>query len=354
MSVNTVLLVVIATCSYAVPNVLGHSAEQHKLELENRRFEGDVVEGGVQFKISVPYTVLFKDEIPRVVYGFRNTSEQPYNVGRQFLGFEERESYDPNPQSRLWLQFSDGKNLRVDTNDQVGRDWQAIKDGFDERDLLKPNDSAVMMGEYRQGFDRHYEDGYGRLRALYLVGDKEYIASNWISIEVLREDIADGAEMFELDYGSEVGYKAPIYIKSLNGERWLFIHRNRISKIPKGATPRFEVDKETAVLSVYFDGTDYEPVLHNVRMIRTLSGPRELVPHLYAVDDLKATFLPPDLEGSLTSDAMEGLKGAPQKDPESHLKGEESTTGRVLWALLFGAGLLALFIFLAKRPKNHR
>ena len=342
MRVRSVFLVAIATCICAMQTLTGHSNEQHELELENRTFAGNVVEDGVQFSISMPYTVLFRDEIPRVIYVFRNTSESPVDVGRQFLGVKEQKIYDPRPQSRLWFQFSDGHNLSVETNSQVGRNWHAIKDGFDERDLLGPNQSALMMGEYRQGFDRYYEGGYDHVRALYMVGDGEYIASNWISIEVLSEDIASGAEMFEVDYGSEVGYKAPIYLKSLHDERWIFIHRNRISKIPKGATPRFEMDKETAVLSVYFDGVDYEPVIHNVRMIKTLSGPRELVPHYYAVGDIEAALLSANSERVPAPEAVNGAQEPSMPTSVGEESGEQASNGW-LWSI----GLVVVIVGVA-------
>jgi hypothetical protein len=279
-SVGKVILVfslVLCSISGAHPE---HLAE---VQRKNLKFNGEFVSGVVDFKLSLPYRTMFSDEKPWLVYGIRNTGSHELLVTNYVAG---KDSVGLVKDGQLWFQFSDGDHSQWNFDPVIGRDWQRMIGNQANLNSLKPGEYVAATSRYGAYFHNASAVGFNKVRAALMIGDNQYSLSNWCDIKVLPNSLKSGAESIEIDYGS-LHYKAPLYINELDGEKWVFIQNYRVTKIPKGSEPVFDVNKKTSVLTIQFRGGEHEPVTHDVKAIRTLSGPKELVPHLYLVQNME-------------------------------------------------------------------
>ncbi|MEO0511223.1 MAG: hypothetical protein AAF065_15340 [Verrucomicrobiota bacterium] len=257
---------------------------------------------------------MFKDERPRVVVGIKNTSKNDLTLFKSVDWFEEVEFRN----AQLWFEYDTGNEHIVATSSTHGRDWQKMisSEVSGKERLLAGEQMAAETRDIRV-FGDWRDVNTQSVRALLLVGENQYLASDWKTVSFADQSFQKGGESFTIEYNQDSEFlrdriphydgisRTPAFINEIGGEQWLFLRNMRLCKVPKGSELRFEINEETEVLTIHFDGTDYEPVVHNIRMIRTLSGPRELIPHFYAVEDMEVELAAID---SPTSPALETVK----------------------------------------------
>lgn len=322
------------------PGLIAHPEHELEAQRQNLGFKGEFVSDAADFRLSVPYVTMFSDEKPWLVYGIRNTGSQDLLVTNHVAG---KNSVGVIEDGQLWFQFDDGQQAKWELDPVIGRNWQRMIRNEANLNFVKPGEQVVATSRYGACFQNASAVGFNKVRAALLIEDHQYALSNWCDIKIQPGSLKDGAESMEIDYGSAY-YKAPLYINELDGEKWVFIQNYRVSKIPQGTEPVFDVNKETSVLTITFRGGEYEPVTHDVRAIRTLGGPKELVPHVYLLRDM---------EKAMTSAAaVKGSKSVVQESGESHGSDEfdrlqdHSDVGSTSWSA-WRYGLLLVILLVA-------
>jgi hypothetical protein len=227
---------------------------------------------------------MLRDEKPFVIVGIRNGSADTMPLVED-LGWFSTNGVSVN---QLFFEVETAKGSLLPVGEMGYKPWSEIleMESFLKRDL-NPGQSIVtctpemnLVGDWRT-IDAK------RARCILLVGDGLISLSNWQSVQFLQESVADHSSLEEIDYGSEMANKAMMRVCEIKGQQWLFQDNRRVSLVPKGAKLRYETDTKTGVMKIHFDGSGFDPVIHNARKARTVSGPEELVPHLVAMEKVR-------------------------------------------------------------------
>jgi len=233
--------------------------------------------------LTVPYATILRDEVVQLTVRLRNNSKQnlhyipdPRDVaGTQvFIKVERGDASYTGP----W--HVDGSaefpGSRIRTVERDGR-WDAVVKKATA--LLRPGETVEWDGSR---FDeRLFFVAEGRpksIRAQVLIGPGQWVTSEPVTIKVIERDTSRAPVVFENVYMRPHGAARPMRIRrvAIDGKQYLFSGaeraRGRICEVPTGATPKFEWDPRTALLTVRFAGVDAPPVRYNYKMMQRLPG----------------------------------------------------------------------------------
>lgn len=331
-----------------VEAAIAHPGHVHEIEKENMVLNGIVVGGDlINFRLELPYKTMFFDEKPWLVYGIKNLGYDTLLLMNHVLG--KRNTGDVQD-GQMWFQFAKEHQFKWNFHPAIGRNWKRIIEN--ESNLMPLKAGEIVVGTSRDGafFDNSQAISYESVRAGLLVSENTYIGSNWCEISISPKSLRDGAEYLEIDYGAPE-HKAPLFINQLDGEKWIFIQDSRICKVPGQQVPVFEVDKTTAIITIKFPSGQFEPVTHDVKMIRTLSGPKELIPHMYLEKEMRSTLKVENRSAvnkhsGVTSKNGNSSNEAEERDPRSNFQ----------WLIVTVVGIAALILgtFLKSKSQKSR
>lgn len=244
---------------------------------------GDVTQKGTaSVTLTVPHQTLLWDEVVRFMVCLRNDSKEnllyipdPYEAaGRQVFISVERG--DPNFRDVIPIdalpEFQGRRPLRIETDGS----WEAVAGAT--TGMLGPAKTARWDGTRFDSALFYIKLGKPKsIQAQVLIGPGEWVSSKAVSIKVIHTDLSSTPVVFEGFYLSpfrrELRTKVPIRVRrvSIEGREYLFSNAGaRICEVPKGCTPLFACDPETAVLTVRFPGTDVPPIRYHYPQMQVL------------------------------------------------------------------------------------
>lgn len=306
----------------------------------------------VEVRLVLPYPVMLRDEKPFVIVGIRNGSADTVPLVED-LGWFSTNAVSFN---QLFFEVETAKGSLLPVGEMGYKPWSGIleMESFLKRDL-NPGKSIVMctpemnlVGDWRAIDAR-------RVRCILMVGDGLISLSNWQSAQFLQESVADHSSLEEIDYGSEMANKAMMRVCGINEQQWLFQDNRRVSLVPKGSKPRYDIDTKSGVMQIHFDGSGFGPVIHNARKARTVSGPEELVPHLVAMEKVRKQIANP--AGLSSMDNVGSKSVSKPVDSVDHRKESAPQTHITTWLLLIGIvvlGALGAFWLKAGKPLSDK
>jgi hypothetical protein len=241
---------------------------------------GDVTDKGTAtLTLTVPYHTILRDEVVRFTVRLRNDSKEnlrcipdPYEApGKQV--FINVERGDPNfPETMITdarPEFTGGRVLRIERDGN----WQVV--AKEATGVLRPGEAVEWDGSR---FDpRLFWIKLGKpktVQAQVLIGPGQWVNSKPVPIKVIDRDLSSSPVVFAGSYlwsPQKVKCLTQVHRVSIEGKEYLFGGEcARICEIPKGATPEFGWDPETALLTVRFPGLNVPPIRYNYPQMQVL------------------------------------------------------------------------------------
>lgn len=291
--------------------------------------------------LKVPYPAILKDEKPPIIFCVKNFGDGALNVAHD-IGYFYSNITGFN---QLWFEVADGEEKHITQNELGVQPWNTIYD-YKESYVRKINpQESLVVGTRDITFSSLWRGvGKSNVRALLIVGDKLVATSNWQSVEVINKSVKDSADYVEIDYDGVAGIPSPLRVCEILGERWIFQINLRVAKVPESTNPRYEMNKGTGILKIHFDGTQYGPITHDVKNMRTISGPKELIPHVYLLNDLE----------NIVSSARFGDDMSKLLRPVSNEPSKSNNSIDLLKNFLWIAILITAFVFLAFLFRHYK
>lgn len=230
--------------------------------------------------LSVPYQTVLWDEVIQFTVALRNDSQEslryiadPYEAaGKQVFITAER-AYPGIIKRLQGKSVPDSERVRTIEHDS---DWGLVSK--EATGLLKPGQSAEWDGTR---FDPHlFRIKLGKpksIQAQVLIGPGKWVSSKPVRIEVMDKDYSSSPVVFEGFYlfsflGSPKSKEAiRIHRVNIEGKEYLFSSGGaRICEVPRGCTPEFASDPETALLTVRFPGSDVPAIRYHYPQMRVV------------------------------------------------------------------------------------
>ena len=227
--------------------------------------------------LRVPFEKILEGEWPQMYIAILNKSETPIKLidmfdSREQMIFQARET-------------PSGLNL---TRPEFIPNWprlQSWRYGYItelQSYTYKIYDCIKDIGLYYDIYPR----GTKEIRVGILTGPDEWVFSNWARIQRLYDrNLDDCTLLTSVNYSVELDL--PIRKALIDNDTYLYYARTRICRIPDGATPRFDWDKEKSMLTVHFDGVDIPPFVYYARMYDFIEWTAEVAPHQEVLAALK-------------------------------------------------------------------
>lgn len=274
----------------------GHSHEPDISSSQPIDYSEIAIRDDISLYLVQPYENLIIGESPNYYLGIKNRSKDDLllNLGGDLDTGE------------LW--YSSGQMLveaRNETsNDNLTRpdripEWSKIEPALEPSKYgyieIKSGETEILGSKVtppgKLQFDYNtFPERADEFRIGILVGPNEWTFSNWTHsprrLMTIRRKNGEALAKLRISQLEEY----PVQKLNIEGTDYLFLLGTRICILPSGVVPRIQQDGEglETKLVVHFPNTDYEPVVHHVNSMATLSGPSELVPHLAALNELKA------------------------------------------------------------------
>lgn len=284
-------------------HVFAHRSENHIDESRQKKpidYSRIAVRKDIKLHLVQPYENVILGEGPNYYLGIKNESKKDLLVNLIGDLNQHELSYAGAQMLVESRKREQGENL---TKPEFIPDWNDLQPRFvsDEFGLVKirAGESAIFGSKLSLPYDLQFNYGIfpagaEEFRIGMLVGPNEWAFSNWTHtlkpLNINRRVAGDVVLKLNVSRLEEW----PIKRINIEGTNYLFALGTRVCIIPEGIDPELEQHGKglETKLVVKFPGTKFEPVVHHFNSMTTLSGPRELVPHLDALKELKTKLEP--------------------------------------------------------------
>lgn len=223
------------------------------------------------------YEVLLENEDAEVYIGIKNLSDVPLKL---------LSLISVNTQDQLLFQARTGPDGENTTQPNFVPWWGRLaSERFQE---IGANEYVVFgSSDFTQRYS-FFPPEANEIRVGLLTGPEEWLLSEWVPMRRLEgQRVEDAAVVGIVEMGTgDRTWQLIIRKARIGDDEYLFLRHRRIARVPPGARPRFEFNRERGNehLIIHFDGVDVPPLV----LLNEPSGwTPETAPHLQVLEDFK-------------------------------------------------------------------
>lgn len=269
-------------------------AGKDRIHADDRLFglpEGHSIREGARVLLKVPYELVLPHEKVHLYVGIKNTEDESIEIcetsnvyqfhfqARAEAGEEELRKFPVMPWGHI-------QKMKL-----TGFSWMLQKG---QRLLFRSH-----MYDFRTGGNL-FPPGTREIRVCILVGEKEWIVSDWVPARMLDDMPLNEQPVVMEIHRPEANITLPVHQVEIDGRAYVFVSHHRAARVPQGADVRFEMDANPItfrrLLSVHFDGTDVPKLVWDVTPWVTREWTPETAPHNVVFEAMKEELQGEDAE----------------------------------------------------------